>query len=199
MGIISSSLLSRLVFGTSEHAGYLRILFLQFAFSLPLEGYFCWLITIDRPSLFVWFSLMRPILSAGLNVYYLVFLRQGVSGFLTSSCRAIALLAGFGCVFCISRNGIAFEWALFVRLFRYSMALSLSGAALFIINFGDRFLLQRFASLAQIGMYSLAYKMAMLISYLHSSFHTYGPRRCTGWRRMNLSLFTCGRFLPIWC
>lgn len=173
IGISASPLLSLSVFGTPTYAGYLRILFLQFAFSLPLEACFCWLRTINRPRLFVSFSIVRLLLSVGLNVYYLVVLAQGVSGFLTASCLATALLAGVGCVFCIARNGIAFDWGLFVRLFRYSLTLSLGGAALFIMNFGDRFLLQRFTSLAQIGIYSLAYKMAMLISYLHSSFHTY--------------------------
>jgi O-antigen/teichoic acid export membrane protein len=173
LGILLAGRVSVLVFHTPAYAAYLRILFLQFIFSLPLESCFCWLRTINRADLFVLLSICRLVLSAALNTIFLVGFRLAVTGFLTGSLIATAVLAVAMVFLCLHRTSLAFDFILLQRLFRYSLALSIAGAALFIMNFADRFFLQRFTTLADIGLYSLAYRIAMLISYLHSSFHTY--------------------------
>jgi O-antigen/teichoic acid export membrane protein len=173
LGILLAGRVSVLVFHTPAYAAYLRILFFQFLFSLPLESCFCWLKAINRTDLFVLLSILRLILSAALNTMFLVGLRLGVSGFLMGSLISTAVLAISMVCLCLYRTPLAFDFIIFKRLCRYSMALSIGGAALFIMNFADRFFLQRFTTLADIGLYSLAYKLAMLVSYLHSSFNTY--------------------------
>jgi O-antigen/teichoic acid export membrane protein len=173
LGILLAGRVSLLVFHTPAYAAYLRIVFFQFIFSLPLESCFCWLRSVNRADLFVLLSICRLILSAGLNTLFLAGFKLGVSGFLMGSLLATAILAAGMVFLCLRRTPIAFDFILFRRLFRYSLALSIGGVALFILNFADRFFLLRFTTLADIGLYSLAYKIAMLVSYLHSSFNTY--------------------------
>jgi O-antigen/teichoic acid export membrane protein len=173
LGILFAGRVSVLVFNTPAYAHYLRILFLQFVFSLPLESCFCWLRTINRADLFVLLSICRLLLSAALNTIFLVGFKLAIPGFLMGSLISTAVLAVVMVSLCLRRTSFAFDFILFRRLFRYSLSLSVGGAALFIMNFADRFFLQYFTTLANIGLYSLAYKIAMLISYAHSSFHTY--------------------------
>jgi len=173
LGILLAGRVSVLVFHTPAYAAYLRILFFQFVFTLPVESCFCWLRTINRADLFVLLSICRLVLSAALNTIFMVGFKLAITGFLMGSLIATAVMALVMVFLCLHRTSGPFDFSLFKRLFRYSLTLSIGGAALFIMNFADRFFLQRFTTLANIGLYSLAYKIAMLISYCHSSFHTY--------------------------
>jgi O-antigen/teichoic acid export membrane protein len=59
------------------------------------------------------------------------------------------------------------------RMSAYGWTLSLSGAAMLVVHYGDRYLLRHYVSLAEIGIYSLAYKIGMIISYLQQPFDIY--------------------------
>ena len=173
VGWILAAPLSRLVFQTPIYAHFLRIMFVNFAFTLPLEACFYWLRALDRPVLFVSLSLCRLFLAVSLNVVFLVGLGMGLSGVVYGTAlTAGSLSIGMG-AYCISRTGIAMQFRLFRRLLRYTVPVSLAGIAMFAMHYFDRFILQRFTTLADIGIYSLAYKIGMMVSYLHSSFQTY--------------------------
>jgi O-antigen/teichoic acid export membrane protein len=57
--------------------------------------------------------------------------------------------------------------------FRFSVPLGLGTIAMFVINFGDRFFLSYYRTLTDVGIYAVAYKIGMLMSLVHASFHTY--------------------------
>jgi O-antigen/teichoic acid export membrane protein len=49
---------------------------------------------------------------------------------------------------------------------KFGSPLILSSAAMFVIHFGDRFFLSRYATLAELGVYALAYKIGFMVTYL---------------------------------
>src|SRR5262249_22555000 len=49
----------------------------------------------------------------------------------------------------------------------------LVGISLFIVHFGDRYFLQRYTSLEEVGTYALAYKFGMMLSYVQFPFSAY--------------------------
>jgi O-antigen/teichoic acid export membrane protein len=53
------------------------------------------------------------------------------------------------------------------------LPIGISGIAVMVTNFGDRFFLQRNVTVAEIGLYSIAYKIGMLIGHLQAIFCTY--------------------------
>ena len=172
-GWILATPLSQLIFQTPVYAQLLRIMFLNFAFTLPLEACFYWLRAIDRPILFVSLSLCRLFLAICLNLLFLAGLGLGLSGVVYGTALTAATLSiGLG-AYCISRTGISMQFRLFRRLLRYTVPVSLAGIAMFAMHYFDRFILQRYTTLADIGIYSLAYKIGMMVSYLHSSFQAY--------------------------
>ncbi len=173
VGWAVSAPLSRLIFQTPVYAQFLRIMFLNFAFTLPLEACFYWLRALDRPVLFVSLSLCRLFLAVCLNVLFLAGLGMGLKGVVfATALTAASLSIGLG-AYCISRTGISMQFRLFVRLLRYTVPVSLAGIAMFTMHYIDRFILQRYTTLAEIGIYSLAYKIGMMVSYLHGSFQAY--------------------------
>jgi O-antigen/teichoic acid export membrane protein len=56
---------------------------------------------------------------------------------------------------------------------RYSAPLGVAGLGMLFIHYGDRFFLQRYVSLADIGIYSLAYKLGMFVANFHGPFVNY--------------------------
>jgi O-antigen/teichoic acid export membrane protein len=52
----------------------------------------------------------------------------------------------------------------------YSVPLGLGGLGMLTIHFGDRFFLSRSCTLTEIGIYSLAYKFGMMLTYLNLPF-----------------------------
>jgi O-antigen/teichoic acid export membrane protein len=63
---------------------------------------------------------------------------------------------------------------------KFAAPLGLSGIAMFIINFGDRFILRPHVSFAELGLYALAYKIGMLISAAYASFQIYWSAQAYG-------------------
>jgi O-antigen/teichoic acid export membrane protein len=100
-------------------------------------------------------------------------LRLGVWGVLSTNLSAIGMLAVVLTVYCFRINRFVFEYPLLWRMVKFSVPLGLSGIAMFIIHFGDRFILPHFRPLGDLGIYSIAYKIGMLISVVNGSFQNY--------------------------
>jgi O-antigen/teichoic acid export membrane protein len=104
---------------------------------------------------------------------FVVVFRARVSGLLWSAVISSIVMAIALTVSYILRKPGAFVPALFRQMLAFSMPLGLSGIALLIVHSGDRFFLQRYGDLNALGIYGLAYKLGMMISYLQASFGTY--------------------------
>jgi O-antigen/teichoic acid export membrane protein len=162
--------ISLLVFGTAQYAPYFRLLFVSFAFSLPVEiGYSC-MRMFGRSSAYARTQLFALFGAAVLNVVFLVVLHLGLKSMLLSALITSALLASYMAWYTLRPIGINFDFRLLGRLLKYSLPLSLGGLALFFVHYGDRGFLRVYVSLDELGVYSLAYKLGMLITFLYAPF-----------------------------
>jgi O-antigen/teichoic acid export membrane protein len=129
---------------------------------------------LNRPSAYVTASLLRLTLAVTLNVV-LLWLGFKVYAVLFSSLAVTVAMAAYMGIFSLSgiRWWLRFDRALMLQFVRYSAPLGISGLSMLVINYGDRFFLQRSVSLADIGIYSLAYKLGMLVTYIQMPFDVY--------------------------
>lgn len=164
---------SVLVFESANYFRYFQIVFAGFAVSLPVEVGLAWLRALDRPGVFVAVSVARLCLTLGLTIVLVVFLGMRVLGVLFSNLAVNVLLAVALSSVSLWKGGKYFNWALFIRILRFSLPMGIGGLGLFVMHFGDRFFLQRFASLSEVGLYALAYKLGMLVSQVAAAFGTY--------------------------
>jgi O-antigen/teichoic acid export membrane protein len=129
------------------------------------------------PWLFAGYSLASFVCTVGLGVWFVVIQNQGLRGYLTASIIAAALTALFGAFVmlgvsrpCLTAPGLlaAFRFALPAVP---SSLVSTAGSVL------DRFLLNYFANLETLGLYSVSMKFVDLISGgIHPSLKmTFGP------------------------
>ena len=66
---------------------------------------------------------------------------------------------------------------------------------MFIINFGDRFILRPHVSFTELGLYALAYKIGMLISAAYASFQIYWSAQAYGIMRRSDADHVFGRMV----
>jgi O-antigen/teichoic acid export membrane protein len=174
VGWNGASMLSRLVFQTERYAPGFRLVFTTFAFSVPLEAGFCYLRALNRPSAYVTASLLRLSLGIACNM---LLLAQGLGMYamLWSSLIVTVIMAVWLGGRALAGISIPdrFDWNLLQHFLRYSAPLGVSALAMLVINYGDRFFLQRYCSLSDLGVYALAYKFGMVITYIQMPFDVY--------------------------
>lgn len=181
------------LFGKSGGEPYFQLMFAGLAVGFVIEALFAWLRVANLASLFVAFSLGRLVIGVSGTALMLVFYRWGLLGALWSNLVTALLTAGALGILFWRRMGFAFDRAIFLKMLQFAIPLSLSGIALFIIHFADRFFLKTNSSLETIGLYSLGYKIAMMLSFAHSAFHTYWVSQVVRIMEREDGLYVAGR------
>src|SRR4051794_15324243 len=173
LGAVFSTAISRLAFADPRYHGYLAVCFLAMPATFLLEAVFSWVRVENRPGLFLAGSLLRAGLTVVGTLIFVAALRLRVAGVLTTSISSIILVALFLSFYYLRTCRPTFDRETFVRMLRYAVPLGLSSMGMVFIHFGDRFILPRYRTLADLGIYAVAYKIGMLISVAYSSFHSY--------------------------
>ena len=173
IGLIFAMPISQLVFRSPEYVTYLRVAFLSIPLSFILEVGMGWLRVEDRTVIFVRASFFRIAVILGGTMLGVAVLRWRLWGVISANLCAIALSAIILTVYCFRIYRFVFDWALFVRMVRFAVPLGLSGIAMFIIHFGDRFIIPQYHPFSDLGTYAVAYKIGMLIGVMYGSFQNY--------------------------
>lgn len=171
-GLLLAVPLSRFVFETPRYASLVRIAFLGFAGSMPVEIGFCYLRVRGRARLFLAATTVRLAMNVAVNVVCLVVLNLGMASLLWSAVISTSCLAlYFAWVILLSEAG-TFHRALFSQMVRYSLPLGVSASGDFVLHFGDRLFLRGAVPLADLGLYGLAYKVGMVVPSVTTPFFT---------------------------
>jgi O-antigen/teichoic acid export membrane protein len=166
-------LISRLVFGSEMATGYLRLSLAIMPGGFFLDGLFSWLRVVDKQRLYtLGNAAQRAGMIAGI-VTFVGLLRLRVWGIQFSAALAAAsAIACLGAAYFRTAKPL-FSVRLFWRMAKFSASIGLSSLAIFFIHFGDRFFLVHYCSLSDVGIYSLSYKLGMLISTAYYAFSSY--------------------------
>jgi O-antigen/teichoic acid export membrane protein len=117
--------------------------------------------------------LARTLAGAATVLVLVAFFRLNIVGFIASGVVANTLPTLALAPICWLATRPAFDGRLFVRMVKFAAPMGIGGLAVYCINFGDRLLLPRYASMAEIGVYVLAYKVGMLCILPYNSFNNY--------------------------
>lgn len=166
LGFVFSPQLSMLVFDTSANTIYLRLYFgvylLQNLEYLP----FLLIRAENRSVLFVTVNAAKLIAMLSLNILFVVHYRMGIAGVLTSNIIATSVVGVGLTAYMVRRVGIRFSTEKFVTMARFGGSIVLWSLSSFVLVFSDRFFLNYYTSTEVVGIYSLAYKFAFLMSVL---------------------------------
>jgi len=177
------------VLGSSSFAPFVRIVSFTLFFSNLCDVPLAYWRAQGRTVLFVCVGLSRTVVSLSLIVLFLVGFKWGVQGVLYANALAngIAGLALSAVVISAVPKRIIVPKLR--EMLRYGLPIVPSHVISFILVFSDRFFLRHFASLTDVGVYSLGYKLAGIVSVLVS-----GPFSMTwSWQQFELAKREDGR------
>ena len=172
-GMLAAPYISRLVFQSAQYALALQLYFISMAFGLLAEAGQTQLRAGDNMVGWNMAQMMRIVVQAVVAILLLVCFQKGYYSILWGSLAASAAVGLWIPWRFYRRNPLTFDGRLFLAMFRYSLPLSVGAVAMLFIHYGDRFFLQRFVTLREIGIYALAYKIGMLSYMVHTPFVTY--------------------------
>jgi O-antigen/teichoic acid export membrane protein len=165
--------LSRIVFGDDSATFYFRLLLSTMPMSFALEALISWLRVENSPGAFLGWAWFRIGLSTLTLVLMVAVFQLKVLGVVISTVTTFLVTTVAMAGYCVYRARPTFDRRLFAPMLRFTLPLSLGGAAIFFINFGDRFFLRPHISMDDLGLYALSYKLGMLVHLAYSSFSAY--------------------------
>jgi len=168
--IISAAPISNLIFGSSNYALYLRLVFASFGVSVLGELNLCYLRAIGQAARYVKVTFATLAINVTTSLILVLALRRGIEGLLVAGLLSSSITTIWLAWTILSGIRLRVDWRLIGRMFRYSIPLSVSSLAIFLIHYGDRLFLRSQVSLSQLGIYGLAYKFAMLVPNCHLPF-----------------------------
>jgi O-antigen/teichoic acid export membrane protein len=176
----AAPLFSSIVLGTQHYTHFFRIFIFGFSASLPVEYGFCYLRVRDRAAAYSTIATARLIASLIFNLTFLVFFHLGAASMLWSNLIANLALTLLLTWIIVRENSGGVGRHHLVELVRYSWPLGISSLGELGLHFGDRIFLRPNVSLSLLGIYGLAYKIGMLVSYLSGPFFTYWNAQMVG-------------------
>jgi O-antigen/teichoic acid export membrane protein len=117
----------------------------------------------ERSSLYISINVISVVLTLALTIFFVAYLKWGVEGVLYAqvygfSAELVILLA-----ILFRRSIFLFSLSAIKEMLLYSIPLIPIQIAVFFINLSDRFFLQSYRSLDEVGLYALGYKFASIL------------------------------------
>jgi O-antigen/teichoic acid export membrane protein len=158
--------IAQLLLGTREHALVVRLIGLAVAPQLFLIAGYSLLRAKDSSIKYTLLSLFQLVAALGLNVLFLTVLGWGVAGVVASTLISL-LLPSAVIVPELAREGrFSFSGERAKQLLAFGLPLIPTTIAQLTIDLSDRYFLRYYATLEEVGLYSLGYKLGALVHFL---------------------------------
>ena len=182
LALFFSEEISQLVLNDRQYSTYFVLALAAIPFGL------CYKLSLDilrfrfKVNLRTIISIAHMLVSIGLTIYFVVFLRIGILGiylatFITQTTFSITVLP------VVWRNyGLTFSIKRLKQLLAYGIPLVPTSMAIYIYQYADRYLLIRLANLEAVGLYAVGMAVATAITLLTMGFQN-------AWAPIMLSTF----------
>jgi O-antigen/teichoic acid export membrane protein len=167
---------NRMVLGTALYQTALMLALIAIPFTLLTNFHLNTLRRLLRPWWFAGLSMLSLMLTISLNVTFVWRLRWGVQGTYSATLIASGVTAMVGMWW--TRRFYRWEWdrSLLTSLLRFGIPLVPASLCLWGLALLDRLFLVRFASLAEVGLYSTANRLSSALAFGVAAFQmAWGP------------------------
>lgn len=164
VGLALAGPLTSLLLGPGQSEHYVRLAVIAFALGALGDIPGVYLQARQRSQTFVTSNLVRLVLALSLNILFVVYLRLGVSGIFMSTIISSIVVGGFMATSMLRETGMRFVGPRARELIAFGAPLMVWQVGSFVLHFSDRYFLRYNRSLAEVGLYALGYKLAMLLA-----------------------------------
>ncbi len=166
LGFLLRERLSLLLFGTTKYALHINIVLVSSALSFT-NNLFYLLLRFERKSKqVIILNLVTLTTGASLILFFLTVLKVGVMAPILG--EAINQSFAFGLLFYLTRKSYVLDYSvaeLKLQL-QYGIPTVLAGLAFYLLTCTDRLVINKYCSLSDVGIYSLGYKIGMVVNTL---------------------------------
>jgi O-antigen/teichoic acid export membrane protein len=166
-------LIARDVFRTQEALRYLPFVLVSLPFDFGNGAFGAWMRVEDLQVGCAKISILRIALTAAGILVLVGLFKIHVMAYLSTTLGTYVVVTAVSFLYLFRVRRPRISLRLFLPMFRFSVPIALSMIAAFVMNFGDQFILRRYRSLDEVGLYALAYRMGMVVSVAYASFHAY--------------------------
>src|SRR5690606_13548212 len=99
------------------------------------------------------------------NILFIVVLNQGVIGVLYTQVISATIFTTYLLWLTFRETSLGFSGVQARLMLAFGLPLIPSSLGMFVINYGDRYFLKHFTTLAEVGVYSLGFKFGYMLSY----------------------------------
>jgi O-antigen/teichoic acid export membrane protein len=161
--IAFSPQLCGLIFGSPEHTHLLRFIFLMGFLKMFDVVVITRLRIRAQSALYSALAVARFLAGAMLNIYFIVVLKRGVEGLVTSGVITAALFAAVYLALLIRHLQPSFSLPILRRMLSFGMPLIPVSLSFFLMRSIDRYFLQHYSTAADVGLYSIGCSIGMVM------------------------------------
>lgn len=162
-GVLLSDHIDTLVFRSHDYTYFIQIsfanLFVSFLVYVPLA----YIRTRQLPVLFVIVSAIKLTLQLSLNILLVVFYKMGVLGVLYSTFISSSIVGVGLTIYTFRLTGMRISKNVSKKLIRFGYPFIISGFGAFLLTYADRYFLNYYRQLTDVGLYALGYKFGFLL------------------------------------
>lgn len=168
--VIFSERLAVLILQGGQYAGYIRLAAMILLFDALGNLPYLVLRAEEKPVQFTLFKALRFVLELLANVYFVVFMRQGVMGILYASLLVSVINFLVMAPIILRHLTRRFDWRLAAQMLKFGLPFLPHGIAYTIIELIDRFIIQEILGKEAVALYGANYKFGALLSLLIHAF-----------------------------
>lgn len=164
--IALASNFSHILFHSTEYTLYFRLIFISLFCDVGVVITLSVFRAREEPIRYALVTVARLLISISLNIVFVVVLHKGVLGILeanliTSGSLYVILLGTI-----IRRAGFNFSSEELKRMLAFGLPLVPAGLGSWILTLSDRYFLQFMSTSSELGLYSLGYKLGLVVNAL---------------------------------
>jgi O-antigen/teichoic acid export membrane protein len=152
--------------GSPKYGTLAQLVAGSFFFTFTADIAWVYLRGKQRSGLYTFLTQGFLISSVALNVYFVAVLKLGVAGSFWANIASGSVVWAILMFLTFQEVGLRFSLGTLFRLFKFGAPLFTVWLAAFVLNYSDRFFLQRFYGIDAVGVYAVGYKFAYVLSLL---------------------------------
>jgi len=149
----------------SNQGIYIFIALMTLYFNTLDDLFYTFLRVKERSVFYLIFSVLRTATGLSLIIYFIVFLGKGLMGIFLGNLLASIMLAAFAIPYLLSQSGYHFSPSIAKKMLRYGIPIIPANLASFVVNASDRYFIRGYLSIADVGIYTLGYRLGNIIHY----------------------------------
>ncbi len=144
---------------------YFNILFVSVGLDILNKHIFSLLRVLEKSVVYIVVNSLKLVVILVLNIYFIVNLKLGIEGIILA--QLIGHFVGFLMLIPIFLKNIVFkiDFKAMKEMLIYAIPLSFTALSMVLFNMGDRYVLKFMTSDSDVGIYSLAYRIAGFLNY----------------------------------